>query len=156
MPGCLDIKHLGDCTMSRIILILTLVLLSSLSLFSQTANTKSDDNGVDYVLALSSANQFLTAWQWRRQEDGLKLLSYNLKKKKMENDLRDYLSGLSNPHHAAFEIYLGKRLDNRRISFQVQLYFAVTNDTIGIDQPKPSSIVMLKNGREQWLVDQLP
>jgi hypothetical protein len=110
----------------------------------------------DYISSLASANQFLTAWQWRNQEEGLKLLSTNLKRQKTEEDLRDYLSGLSNPHHAAFEISSGKRLGNDRFSFRVRLYEEVTGDTIGIEQPKLSTIVVIKNSDGTWLVDVLP
>src|SRR5437868_13378646 len=64
----------------------------------------------DYVLALAAADRFLCAWRLRDQDAGLALVSDRLKRRRGEKELRSYLSGLSNPHHAAFEVSAGRRL----------------------------------------------
>ena len=110
----------------------------------------------NYVLALSAANHFLEAWRWRRQAEELKLLSDSLKRKLSPEQLSENLSGISNPHHEAYEVCSGKWLSSRRISFQVQLFFAVTGDTIWSQQPKRSRIVLERGDNNEWLVDELP
>ena len=69
----------------------------------------------DYVLALSTANSFLEAWRFRRQEAGLALLSSRLRKSQTEDQWRLVISGTSNPHHLSYEITSGKRLPDGRI-----------------------------------------
>ena len=71
----------------------------------------------DYILALTAADQFMYAWATRNQDDGLALLSPRLKNKFPEDYFRYYLTGLSNPHHQAFEMGRGKRLPSGAFSF---------------------------------------
>jgi hypothetical protein len=147
----------GLVKMRLLLFILAFLVLTSSLIFSQDSHKHSNRKDVDYMLALGSANQFLTAWQWRRQEDGLKLLSDSLKQRKSEEDLRLYLSGSSNPHHEAFEICSGKRLDKHRYSFKIQLFEAITGQEIWSDQCARSAIiVMVKEGQDKWVVDELP
>ena len=115
-------------------------------------------NGEDgnYVLALSAANHFLEAWRWRRREEEFKLLSDSLKHKLSEELQFEYLSGISNPHHEAYEICSGKWLSSHRISFQVQLFLAVTGSTSWSQQPQRSRIVMERGANNEWRVDELP
>ncbi|MHB8653416.1 MAG: hypothetical protein ACYDA9_06010 [Terriglobia bacterium] len=110
----------------------------------------------DYVLALSAADQFMVAWATRNQDDGLALLSPRLKNKFPEDYFRYYISGLSNPHHEAFEVGRGKRLSSGGFSFPVVMYMHYTGQKENISPPKPLTIVMIQAGPESWLVDELP
>ncbi len=112
--------------------------------------------GEDYVLALSTANRFLCAWQMRGQEEGLALLSSRLKSKYSEDDLRFYISGISNPHHAAFEVGPGKCLPDGRYVFEVRFYQHYTSEKESFPRPEPMKIVLVQTGPEDWLVDELP
>lgn len=110
----------------------------------------------DYVLALTTANQFLYAWATRNQYDGLALLSPRLKAKFPEEYLRSYISGLSNPHHQAFEVGRGKRLPSGGFAFPVAMYEHYTGQKETVGPPKPLTIVVIRAGPESWLVDELP
>lgn len=110
----------------------------------------------DYVLALTAADQFMFAWATRNQDDGLALLSPLLKKKFPEDYFRYYISGLSNPHHQAFEIGRGRRLPSGGFSFPVTLFTHYTGQKETISNPKPNMIVVVQSGPEIWLVDELP
>jgi hypothetical protein len=110
----------------------------------------------DYVLALTAADQFMTAWATRNQSDGLDLLSPRLKNKFPEDYFRYYLSGLSNPHHQAFEIGRGKRLPSGAYSFPVEMYLHYSGQKETVQIPKPLTIVLIQSGPESWLVDELP
>ena len=137
--------------MRRLGLFLLLVVIAS-----STAIGAEKVVNQDYILALSGANRFLCAWQWRDQDAGLKLLSPTLRKKHSEYDLRMWISGVSNPHHQAFEIQSGRRLSVGRYLFPVRLYLHQTDQLEKQIVPRMSRIVMVKDGLEQWLVDELP
>jgi len=110
----------------------------------------------DYVLALSAADQFMVAWATRNQDDGLALLSPRLKNKFPEDYFRYYITGLSNPHHQAFEVGRGKRLPSGDFSFPVAMYMHYTGQKENNNSSKPLTIVMIEAGPESWLVDGLP
>jgi hypothetical protein len=110
----------------------------------------------DYVQALSAANHFLTAWATRNEEDGLALLSLQLKNKYPEEYFRYYISGLSNPHHQAFEMGRGKRLSSGHFAFPVVMYECYTGLKEIHNQLKPLTIVVVQSSPDAWLVDELP
>lgn len=112
--------------------------------------------GSDYVLALSAADRFLGAWQWRDQEKGLSLLSPRLRKSRSEDDLRMYISGISNPHHQAFEIGAGWRLKDGRYSFAVRLYEHYTAQKKLGPKPPLQTLVVVKTAPAEWKVDRPP
>ena len=110
----------------------------------------------DYVLALTAADKFMVAWSTRNQDDGLALLSPRLKNKFPEDYFRYYISGLSNPHHQAFEIGRGKRLPSGGFSFPVTMYMHYSGQKESTPFPKPLTIRVIQAGPESWLVDDLP
>lgn len=110
----------------------------------------------DYVLALTAADQFLNAWATRNQDDGMALLSPRLKNKFPEDYLRFYISGISNPHHQAFEIGRGKQLPSGGFSFPVTMYEHYTGHKESSGPEKSLTIVVIQSGPENWLVDELP
>ncbi len=119
---------------------------------TKSANKAADN---DYVSALSVADRFLTAWQWRRQDDGIALISGSLRKRMSEQDLRSYISGISNPHHEAFEICSGKKLDDGRMAFTIMLYEVYTGYP-GVYPTGPSRLILSGDAQRGWLVDELP
>ncbi|HEV2350397.1 MAG TPA: hypothetical protein VG028_11185 [Terriglobia bacterium] len=137
--------------------LLGMVILAAQSTPAQkTRNRAAGVINQDYVLALTAADQFMAAWATRNQDDGLALLSPRLKNKFPEDYFRYYLSGLSNPHHQAFEIGRGKRLPSGEFSFPVTMYMHYTGQKENIGHPKPLTIVVIQAGPESWLVDELP
>ena len=130
-----------------------MVLYPGLSLAQHRGHTMTSKE-VAYALALSAADQFLTAWQFRRQDDGLALISDSVKQKNSEEDLRTYISGLSNPHHESFEICCGDRLKDGRFSFDVTLYEDVTGDNTC--SSRSAKIIVVEESKGVWLVDSLP
>ena len=110
----------------------------------------------NYVLALSTANGFLCAWRRREQEAGLALLSPSLRSRHSEEEVRMWISGISNPHHEAFEIGRGKRLRDGRYSFEVRLYEQYTGAKYRQKRRKATSIVLSMSMDGEWLVDRLP
>jgi len=110
----------------------------------------------DYVLALSTANHFLCAWQLRKQDEARSLLSHELINRYSADELSSILSGLSNPHHQSYEVSLGRRLSAKRYAFDVILYEHYTGTKYHNERPRSSRIVLVRVGPEKWLVDKLP
>ena len=110
----------------------------------------------DYICALSAANEFLSAWRARHRDKGIASLSPRLLQTKGEQWWRDEISGISNPHHEAYEICNGHRLADGRFVFDVWLYEHYTGDVYyrgkrwGADK-----IVLVKVGPEKWKVDEI-
>lgn len=110
----------------------------------------------DYTLALSAVDRFLCAWQMRRQDEGLSLLSPRLRGEFAEEELRSYISGISNPHHAAFEVGPGKRISEDRFAFDVRFYEHYTGEKEQFSRPRSTTISVVRVGPEDWLIDELP
>lgn len=120
----------------------------------------------DYVRSLFFANKFLYAWKTRSTKEGLALISPALKNKMSDQELLNYISGLSSPSHAAFEISSGEQLPDGRYSFDVKLYeyyYATTPETQSWKCPALTTIILRKSGVvdskfqvSNWLVDELP
>ena len=132
-------------------------LMCALLTFQPTWGTGSQEMvDQDYALALSSANRFLCAWQARNPEEGLGLVSETLKSRKSTEELRAYISGLSNPHHEAFEVGNGKRLSDKQVGFEVRLYEHYTGAEWRRPRPQSSRIVLVEEQPGDWRVDELP
>lgn len=59
----------------------------------------------DYVLALTTANEFLETWRHRTVPQAIALLSPEARRRYHDPEhLFQYLSGISNPHHQAYEV----------------------------------------------------
>jgi hypothetical protein len=111
----------------------------------------------NYVGALQVADSFLWAWVNRDADVGLKLISQNLlskiQKTKTEEWFRQYMIGLSNPHHFSFEIGPGKEINPKRFVFPVTLYEYYTGEPKAFQYK--SKIELLREG-DSWRVDVLP
>lgn len=107
-----------------------------------------------YLEALQTANAFLWAWVTRDAEAGFGLISDRLRAQiKDESWLRQFLVGLSNPHHQAFEIGRGRKQTASRYAFPVTLYEFYTGERAGFRYP--GTLELVKQGG-RWRVDRLP
>jgi len=113
-------------------------------------------NGVpaSYIKALSVANRFLEGWKTGNFGDAPELLSRRLRREiKDPSWFAQYMTGLSNPHHLAFEIIGVQSEKADRYSFHVVLYElamdAQAGDRFG------STFDLVKQG-DEWKIDVLP
>ena len=110
-----------------------------------------------YVEALQTVDSFLWAWINRDADVGLKLISQvllsKLQKTKTEEWFRQYMIGLSNPHHFSFEIEPGKQINPKRFVFPVTLYEYYTGEPKAFKYK--SKIELIREG-DSWRVDVLP
>ena len=129
-----------------------LVGIVLLAAAAQGEQTPSHPSG-RYLSALGVANGFLAAWAGRNAEVGIAIMSQRLRKASDEQWLREYMSGLSNPHHQSFEIGRGKEVRSGRFAFPVTLYEAYHGESKGWGYA--STIEVVRDG-ETWRVDRLP
>jgi hypothetical protein len=110
-----------------------------------------------YVQALQTADAFLWAWVNRDADVGRRLISRGLSSKlQRENNeewFRNYMIGLSNPHHHSFEIGSGKEINPELFSFPVTLYEYYTGEPKAF---KYNSKIELVREDNLWRVDVLP
>jgi hypothetical protein len=105
----------------------------------------------DYVAALSTANQFLHAWQAEDHEAGLLLLSDTAKRQVSETRLNAFFSP-DTPPQRAFQISRGKKLRAGRYTFPVSLLENSGKAT----HTRNSQIVVANTAAGDWVVDKLP
>lgn len=111
----------------------------------------------DYIMALTTADRFMQAWSSRDAQGGYSLLTEQLQKSRDKADLMQAISGLSNPHHQAYEIADGRRADRDTFQFSVWTYEWYTGEQVpAAARPKPRTITLRLQSDGQWLVDQLP
>ena len=110
-----------------------------------------------YVEALQIADSFLWGWVHRDADAGMKLISHGLlsklKQKNQEEWFKQYMIGLSNPHHLSFEIGPGKEINSKRFVFPVTLYEYYTGEPKAFKYK--SKIELIREG-DSWRVDVLP
>jgi hypothetical protein len=127
----------------------TVILLSLLMAIPAWARTKrSAPTDPGYLLALSTANRFLLAWQSGDLANGIVLASDGVRQTQNADKFEEFFSVDSD---RAFEIGAG-RGSHRRYSFPVVL---VT--TKGSQLSRHSSyLVLVLSGKNDWVVDKLP
>jgi hypothetical protein len=137
-----------------------IVLLGVMLITGATRARETPNTDMEYVQALAVANTFLGAWVTRDTETGLRLLSDAVRKSSMresqvdrEAALRQFLSGLSNPHHQAFEVGRGRRSDSGTFVFPVTLYEYANGMSSAFSY---RSEIELVNERGQWVINRLP
>lgn len=120
----------------------------------QVKSFKVDKN---YLLALNTADSFLVAWLNRDYKNGVQLLTERAKSSARQEDLMMLFTGISNPHHQAFEVVGKEYIDENTISFQVWLYEYYTGEMPPpSEKPAPYSFNVIKVDGDTWLVDTLP
>ena len=111
-----------------------------------------------YVQALAAANRFMYAWQAGELGNGMALLSDGIRHAQTAGEIERFFSAEAD---RAFEI--GKGSGNRgRYSFPVVLVSLKASP--GSDPSaeaklvsrRPSNIVLVKTGKNDWVVDKLP
>jgi len=108
----------------------------------------------NYLGALQTTNAFLWAWVIRDADVGLRLMSDHLRGKvNDDSSLRQFMVGLSNPHHQAFKIEGGRKLSDNRFIFSVTLYELYSGENKGFAYKGLMEVV--KEGNV-WRVDRLP
>ena len=124
------------------------------------ARSKHSTAGVpdrEYVAALASANQFLTAWQTQDHEAGIILLTDDAKRQTSEERLENFFAPGSAVRQG-YEISRGKRLKPGRYSFPVTL-FSVESGHKWV-HPRLSQIVVvnvvMNTSKDDWAIDKLP
>jgi hypothetical protein len=150
----------NDCVSPRSCFLLFLCAGLSFAASPLFAKSKRSTAGVldrEYVAALASANQFLTAWQTQDHETGIILLSDDAKRQTSEERLQTFFAPGSAVQQG-YEISRGKKLKPGRYAFPVTLF------TIGSGHkwvhPRLSQIVVVNvvvnTGKDDWAIDKLP
>jgi hypothetical protein len=134
-----------------------IVVVFLLVILGAEGRAVSSSVAASYVQALQTADAFLWAWVNRDANMGRRLISRGLSSRlqKENNDewFRNYMIGLSNPHHHSFEIGSGKETDPERFSFPVTLYEYYTGEPKAFKYK--SKIELIREG-DSWRVDVLP
>jgi len=124
---------------------------------TRPAKTVYDD---DYIDALSAANKFCQAWRQADYAAGKKLLSRRLARAYSDKRLQDAIAGLSNPRHAAIEIFEGQKLPDGRFAFKIRLFHRYTGVIEDRIEAPVERIVMVRrpvpDRPARWLVDEFP
>ncbi len=137
---------------ARLLLHLFLVMAVA-PLASPRAKPKPVPRDIDYLSALNAANRFLQAWQSQDHETGLMMISDSAKLRISEDRLQEFFSPEPG---AAYEIGHGKKLRAGRYAFPVTLLEVIpTREAQRIHQ-RLSQVVVVKSGKRDWDIDQLP
>jgi len=114
----------------------------------------SDNVPSAYIRALNVANRFLEDWRTGNVGDATELLSRRLRAEIKDNSwFAEYVTGLSNPHHLAYEI-IGVQLEKAdRYSFHVILYELAATAPSG---NRYGSLFELVKQGDEWKIDVLP
>lgn len=103
-----------------------------------------------YALALEAANHFLHAWQTGDVENGMVLLSDNVRRSQNAEQVEQFFS-IAKDNNRAFEISRG-RGHRGRYSFPIVLV-ALRGPRV---TRKFSEVVLVETGKNDWVVDKLP
>jgi hypothetical protein len=104
-------------------------------------------NDPGYVYALAAASHFLHAWQTADLEDGMVLLSDNIRHSHNADKLEEFFSS----GDRAFEISRGKGHPGRYVFPVVLLTLRGSRVT-----RRASEIILVETGKNDWVVDKLP
>lgn len=119
-------------------------------------SARSDPPAVDqdYVSALAAAGRFLHAWQAQDQENVILMLSDPLRQHTTEESLQQFLSAAAAPQ--AYEMDRGKKLAPGRYQFHVTLFSMPSGSRAKWIRPHLSHLVIVKSGKNDWVIDKLP
>jgi len=108
----------------------------------------------DYLMALEAADLFLTACIQRESEMAFNLLSERVKNRYPKEDLLIELSGMSNPHYQAFEIFNGRQVENNLYEFQIYFYDYYTGQQVKFNrEEEPQLLRLVKAQDNRWYID---
>ncbi|PYX58226.1 MAG: hypothetical protein DMG73_10985 [Acidobacteria bacterium] len=121
-----------------------MLMFLATALFARSRAASLSNVDPEYIVALSTANRFLHAWQIQDQETGILMLSDTLKQQSSVDRLQTYFSGSA---QQAFEISRG--------TFPVAIFDSLASDHKKT-RPHSSRIVVIHTGKNDWAVDRLP
>ncbi len=117
-------------------------------------HAENEASSAAYLGALKIADAFLWAWVTRDAEGGVQFLSARLRAEATDEAwLRQFIAGLSNPHHQAFILAGGVRQAGDRYAFAVTLYELYTGENRG--SAYTSTLEVVREG-QVWRIDRLP
>jgi hypothetical protein len=129
--------------------LLTVFLVTPVSARSSSHPAKQADvSDPGYVFALAAANDFLHAWQIGDAENGMVMLSDQIRHTENPDQLEQFFL---NGKDRAFEITRGRGHPGR-YSFPVVL---VTHRGTHVTR-RSSEIILVETGKNDWVVDKLP
>jgi hypothetical protein len=126
-----------------------LIFLSLPSLAAKGKTSVAPDP--DYIYALASVNHFLQAWETRDYESGVVMLTDEAKQHISESQLDQFFGG-ERQSPRAFEVSHGKRLASGKYEFPVALLEGKGKNST----PRSSRIVVIREGKNEWIIDRLP
>jgi hypothetical protein len=146
--------------MSRVVAIALFATgVVSLGADAATPRPGASPPSADYILALRTTNSFLAAWATRDADAGIALMSHALLAPggsatgARRAELRQFVEGLSNPRHQAFDVSAGIRRDSDRYAFPVTLFELYSGEARGHEWSDTLEVVRDDDG---WRVDRLP
>jgi hypothetical protein len=116
-----------------------------------TGSVSQLDPNLVYVEALAALDDFLEAWRGRDAVAGLARVSPAEQKRLGVANIRGWLTGVSSPSNAAFEVGGGRVLSATRYRFTVKFYYYLTGG--GVIQPPAQAIDVTRQSNGSWLVD---
>jgi hypothetical protein len=128
--------------------LLFLAIAASSNAASHPHSNKGKVEDASYVYALAAANRFLNAWQIGDLETGMLLISDHVRQSRTPAELEQLFSSVAN---RAYEIGHGKG-GGSRYSFPL----ALVTEGGGRVHRRYTEIVIVKSGKNDWLVDKLP
>jgi hypothetical protein len=129
---------------------LTVLCLFTSALMAHPARrSRSGTIDANYAAALATANRFLHAWQTQDHETGIMMLSDTGRQQISPERLEEFFSPSGS---TAFEIQHGKRLNAGEYVFPVVL-FGLDGSP---DRAHICKIVVIRAGKEDWAIENLP
>lgn len=108
----------------------------------------------DYLSALNVANRFLNAWQTQDQETAILLLADRLREPSQEDRLQALFSAPAGSR-SAYELCRGRKLAAGRYEFPIVL-FRVSDSSPKWQHPHSATLIIVRSGKDEWLLDKLP
>jgi hypothetical protein len=135
---------------------LALVLAASSSAWAQRPPAPTIPVDDHYILALSTADQFLHAWATRDADAGRATLTPAVITRYSADEIATLFQGVSSPHHESFEIGPGHALSPAKYAFDVIQYEYLTNMNFHGSRRRPARLVVVQVEPDTWLVDEFP
>jgi len=140
----------------RVFAIALAVVISAPLVWAQRGAARAAVVDDEYIVALSTADQFMHAWATRNVDEGRSTLTPAALKQHSANEIATVFEGVSSPHHESFEIGPGRRLSATSFAFDMIKYEYLTNMNFKGPRPRPVRLVVVRVTPERWLVDAFP
>lgn len=141
---------------TRLASVLVLALISAAPLPLASAAPPAVIVDDHYILALSTADDFLHAWAHRDADAGRRLLTPAALQRAGADDITAMFQGTSSPHHESFEVGPGRKLSPTKYAFDVIQYEYLAGMNAHDPRPAPSRLVVVEVSPGRWLVEEFP